>query len=432
MTILFDLIYLILVCLGWPLLVYRRLKRGPGSIALSDRLAALPSRPVASRCIWLHGVSLGEINATRTLVEHFRQRSPDAVVVVSSTTQTGLARARQLYPDLLVFRFPLDFSFVIRRALTRLRPSVIVLMELELWPNLVEMASAHDIPMVVVNGRVTEERSMRRFRLPIIRRLSQRMFRQLRWVGAQDQTYASRFVELGVRPDRVQVMGSLKYDTADLTDTVPSQDDMAREMGIDTQRPLWVCGSTGPDEEDIILNAYGHLREHFRDLQLALVPRKPERFDSVADLIVRRGYACLRRSTGAPAIPAGVEEPIPVFLGDTMGELRKLYALATIVFVGRSLVPMGGSDVMEVAGLAKPILVGPYTENFEEAVNLLLAEGACRRVNSAEGLVAAVSDLMHHADRRRKMGQAGRAAIASRQGATARTVEQILEMIASE
>jgi len=428
MTLLLDLLYGLLVCLGWPFLLYRRLKRGPGSLSLRERLGNVPSHPVSAHCIWLHGVSLGEINAAKTIVAQLRRDAPETVVVISSTTQTGLERARTLYPKHVVFRFPLDFSFVIRRVLRRIRPSVIVLMELELWPNLIRLASAYDIPVLIANGRVTEEKSVRRFNWPVVRALSRRMFRKIRWVGAQDETYAERFVRLGVPAERVEVSGSVKYDAADIADRIDGQEQLAEEMAIDVSRPLWVCGSTGPGEEALVLDAYEYVLHDVPDLQLALIPRKPERFDEVADLVVARGYACLRRSGRPPLVPPDVPEPRPVFLGDTMGELRKFYALATVVFVGRSLVPFGGSDVMEVAGLAKPVIVGPHTENFAEAVELLLASGGGQRVASSDELAAAVTTLLQDPARREQMGRAARETILARRGATARTVARILEL----
>ena len=430
MNYLLDLIYAVAVCLGWPILVYRRWKRGPSQVPLREYFGQVPSRAVSARCVWIHGVSLGEINATRTIEDELRRRAPDTQVVFSSTTRTGLDRAKALYPKHLVFRFPLDFSFAIRSVLSRIRPSVIVLMELETWPNLVDIATARGIPVIIANGRITAERSVRRFNWPIVRRLARRMFGRIRWVGAQDGTYSSRFIELGVSPERVQVTGSIKYDAAETSDRIDGQDELAEAMGIDAEQPLWVCGSTGPGEEEMVLDAYARLLRDHPDLQLALIPRKPERFNEVAALIVQRGYACLRRSTGAPLTPDGVAEPRPVFLGDTMGELRKFYALATVTFVGRSLVPMGGSDVMEVAGLAKPVIVGPYTDNFTEAVNLLLAEGALRRISEPGALATVVSDLLRHAERRTQMGRAGRKAIQSRAGATRKTVDRILEFLA--
>jgi 3-deoxy-D-manno-octulosonic-acid transferase len=429
MTYLLDLIYALAVCVGWPYLLYRRWRRGPAGVPWREYFGRVPSRPVSARCVWIHAVSLGEINATRTIAQEIRRRSPDSVIVFSSTTVTGLERARRLYPDNVVFRFPLDFSFAVRALLDRIRPSVIVLLELEVWPNLVEVAHAADIPVVIANGRVTSERSMRRFNWPIVRWFARRMFRQIRWVGAQDATYASRFIELGVPAGRVQVTGSVKYDAADTSDHIDGQEELAEAMGIDVQRPLWVCGSTGPGEEAHILTAYARLLEDQPDLQLAIIPRKPERFDEVARLIVEHGYACLRRSTGAPLTPTAAAESRPVFLGDTMGELRKFYALATVVFVGRSLVPLGGSDVMEVAGLAKPIVVGPHTDNFTEAVNLLLAERGVRQISEPEALATVVSDLLRHPERRVQMGRAGRAAIQSRMGATNETVTRILEFM---
>ncbi len=431
MSVLFDLIYAVALLVGWPLLLWRRVRRGPGSISLRERLGDVPSRPVAGACVWIHGVSLGEINATRTIVEQLRQRSPETAIAVSSTTETGLTRARQLYQRLTVFRFPLDFSFVLRRVIDRIRPSVIVLMELELWPNLLEVARREGIPVIIANGRLTEERTMRWLRRWPLSWLARRMLRQVAWIGAQDETYARRFIELGADPRRVEVCGSLKYDAALIADRVEGQDALAEQMTIDRARPLWVCGSTGPGEEALLLDAYERLLPAHPALQLAIVPRKPERFDEVAQLIARRGFACLRRSGKPPVVPPDVSEPRPVFLGDTMGELRKFYALATVVFVGRSLVPMGGSDVMEAAALGKPLLFGPHTTNFAEPVALLLEHKAAVQVADVEALVGQIDDLLRHPKKRQVIGRRGQSVIAGRRGATQRTVERILELCAA-
>ncbi len=429
MNILLDLLYAVAVCLGWPLLLIRRLRRGPGSVRLGERLGGVPSRPVSAHCVWIHGVSLGEINATRTIIEELRRRAPQVTVVVSSTTQTGLDRARQLYPKLLVFRFPLDFSFIIARLLNRIRPSVIVLMELEVWPNLIEVAAARRLPVLIANGRVTNERSVRRFNWPVVRVFARRMFRRIAWVGAQDAEYAGRFRQLGVPAERVQVVGSVKYDAAEIGDWIEGQEALAAEMGIDRSRPLWACGSTGPGEEELLLDAYAALIVEHPQLQLAIIPRKPERFDEVAQLIVSRGFACLRRSTGRPVLPDGAVEPRPVFLGDTMGELRKFYGLATVVFVGRTLVPLGGSDVMEAAGLARPVVIGPHVENFAEPVALLRDAGGCRQVATADELTTVVAELLRDRGVRERIGRAGRETIIRQRGATGKTVDQILSRL---
>lgn len=422
----YDLIYCLAALVGWPWLIWRRIRRGPGSLALAERFGHVPARPVSAHCIWIHAVSLGEINATRTLVSTIHRRSPATTVVVSCTTRTGLARARQLYPRLVVFRFPLDFSWMIRRVLRSVRPSVIVLMELEVWPNLIEVAARGGIPIVIANGRITSERSMRNFQRPIVRSVARRMFSQLRWIGAQDETYAQRFRALGAPAEHVEVIGSLKYDSAEVADFIDGQDQLAAELTLDLARPIWVCGSTGPGEEALLLDVYARLAPRCPGLQLVLVPRKPERFDEVADLILARGFACLRRSGKPPRVPPNTAEPVAVFLGDTMGELRKFYSLASVVFVGRTLVPMGGSDLMEVAALAKPILVGGHTENFAEATALLAAAKALTIVADGAELESELDGLLRDGARRRTMGRAGRAAIVSRQGATERTVDQLI------
>ncbi len=429
MTLLYDICWVLALLVAWPYLLYRRATRPGPRRPLGEYFGRVPARSVAADCVWIHAVSLGEINATRTLVAELRRRAPETAIVISSTTATGLEQARKLYPTLLTFRYPLDFSPAIRTLLARIRPSIIVLMELEVWPNLIEVAARRRIPVIIANGRVTLERSMRRFKWPVVRWVARRMFSRLTWVGAQDDAYASRFVELGVPADRVSVTGSVKYDTAEIADHIAGQDELAAAMGLDRSRPLLVCGSTGPGEEEILLDAYRRLLERHPALQLAIIPRKPERFDEVAQLIAASGFACLRRSTGSPVVPAGVIEPRPVALGDTMGELRKFYALATVVFVGRTLVPMGGSDVMEVAALAKPIIVGPHTENFAEAVSLLREASGCVVVQSGDELVGAVGELLSDAARARGRGQAGRAAIVSRRGSTQRTVDRIFDLI---
>lgn len=434
-----DILYVAALVLGWPLLVYRRLKRGPGSLALGERFGGVPRRVGAKPCIWIHAVSLGEINASRTVVNEVKRRLPAAEIVVSSTTQTGLVRARQIYGDCTVFRFPLDFSFVIRRVLARLRPSAIVLMELEVWPNLIEISSRRRIPLLIANGRVTEERSMRRFNRPVIRTLARRMFRQIEWIGAQDEVYAERFRRLGVPGERVEVVGSVKYDAADVSDRIPGQEELAVELGIVRDRQLWVCGSTGDGEEELLLSAYAKVLRAIPEMQLALIPRKPERFDAVAELIAGRGFTCRRRSGKPDVFPtassndvsASVEraEAPTVFLGDTMGELRKFYALASVIFVGRSLVPMGGSDLMEAAGLAKPILFGPHTDNFAEVADLLGESGGGRRVATVDALAAAVVEILCNRELCEQMATAARRTIISRRGATQRTVERVLRSL---
>ncbi|HEY3242314.1 MAG TPA: 3-deoxy-D-manno-octulosonic acid transferase [Phycisphaerae bacterium] len=451
----FDLAYVIAGLVYLPVLLYQMLRQGKNRRGWRQRFGGVPVFAAGQPRIWLHAVSLGEVNATPLLVKRLTEQLPDHEVVVSTTTDTGFARARQLYGHERVFRFPLDFSLVVSRALRRVAPTMIVLTELEVWPNLVRMARQRGIPVAVFNGRLTE-RSRRRF--GPLRPLVRGAFRDLAWVGAQDASIARRFVELGVEPQRVSVTGSVKWDTAQVSERVEGAEELAQALGVDASRPLWVCGSTGPAEEAVVLDAYARLNGC--DMQLAIVPRKPERFDEVAELIRQRGFECVRRSarvqgSGRRSATAEfrVQEERPrkgtkgteggddrdslrtqdsglrtVVLGDTMGELRKFYSLATVVFVGRSLVPMGGSDPMEVAALGRPMIAGPHMENFAQPAEALSVAGALRRVRSAQELADDVRALCADVRAAREIGRAARQVVIQEQGATEQTVTALVRI----
>ena len=329
-----------------------------------------------------------------------------------------------------MFYFPLDFSWMARRALKRVRPAVVVLMELEVWYHHVHEAARMDIPVAVANGRITE-RSYRRYRLagPYVRS----MFSKLAWVGAQDQTIAERFIELGARPDRVAVTGTMKYDTARIADRVEGQEELARTLGIRPDRPLWVAGQTGPGEEEVVMAAFKRLREKLPNLQLAIIPRKPERFGEAGAVIEKHGFRCVRRGRHPDGIAADPDDA-NVILGDTMGELLKFYALASATFVGRTIAPLGGSDVLEVAGLAKPIVIGPSYYNFQQPVEALLAGKAIailpdRPGHLAEELAARIGDLLTDPVKAGRGGRAARRIVIDNQGATARTVDGIAQVL---
>lgn len=383
--------------------------------------------------MWVHAVSLGEINAARLFVEKLESADPTLEVVISTTTDTGFARGCQLFGAPRVFRYPLDFSWAIKNAIRTIEPAAIVLVELEVWYNLTTIAAGKGIPVCVINGRLTE-RSCNR--LAMLGPLARRMFKSLTWVGAQDDPIANRFKRLGVADDRIEITGSVKWDTAEIADHIEGQTELAAEMGIDEGSPLWVCGSTGPGEESMILDAYEDLRKKAPDMQLALIPRKPERFDEVAALVQRRGFECVRRSdrTGDTdsSVPhperAGHPHPV-VFLGDTMGELRKFYSLADIVFVGRSLVPMGGSDPMEVAALAKQIITGPHMSNFKDAVDRLSQSGAIIQVGSASELGDSVSAAIKDPELAKEKGLRAQQVVKDNQGATQKTLDAVMRIL---
>jgi 3-deoxy-D-manno-octulosonic-acid transferase len=352
--------------------------------------------------------------------------------MVSSTTDTGIDAARKRYaPDHRVFRFPKDFSLAVDRAIRRVRPSLVVLIEGDVWPNFLSACNRREVPVVVVNGRMSPDKGYPRYRK--LGTLSARLiFNRLAAIGVQDEHYGELFEALGTAPRRVHVTGMIKYDTVDLAgpgdepDPLPGQGDLAAAIGLAVGQRLLVAGGTGPGEEELLLKAYRRLRERFADLRLALVPRKPERFDGVARGIESAGLPVVRRSRCCPGSPAPPTRDA-VILGDTMGELRTFYALSEVVFVGRSLVPMGGSDMIEAAALGKPVAFGPHTFNFPQADDL--ATNGCVRVADVDELVRCFGDWLADPSAACAAGRAARAFVRSQQGATRRNVEMICRVL---
>jgi 3-deoxy-D-manno-octulosonic-acid transferase len=397
--------------------------------ALSQRMGRVPSRDLSKPAVMIHAVSVGEINATRALVDQLREKRPGLDFIVSVTTPTGFARAKTLYgdtPDVTLVRYPLDFTPAVDRLLLTLRPSLVALLELEVWPNFIRRCSQRKIPVLLINGRVTPS-SFRGYRLaqPLIGS----MFALLRHAAVQDQIYADRFAKLGVPQDRISITGTMKFDTAIVADHLPGQDELAKAMGLDSGQPTWVCGSTGPGEEAIVLPVYRELLKRFPNLRLVIVPRHPPRFDEVAELIISNQFAVVRRSKNDAANPKAV------VLGDTMGELPKFYSLASVVFVGRSLVDLGhrqhGSDMMEPAALAKPTIVGPFTANFAEVMNCFVAAGAMKVVQNARELANEVENLLANPAQAKELGRRARDVVKSQQGATQRHARLILDTLDS-
>jgi 3-deoxy-D-manno-octulosonic-acid transferase len=430
----YDIAYGIGVGLASPFWLAHPAARRKVLRAFSQRMGQVPGRDLSKPGIMVHAVSLGEINATRSLIDLLRSRRPGVNFIVSVTTETGFARGQELYgsaADVTLVRYPLDFTSAVDRLLITLRPSVVALLELEVWPNFIRRCAQRNVPVILINGRITPG-SFRRYRL--VRRLVGSMFARLHHVAAQDPIYAQRFAELGVPQNRISVTGTMKFDNAPIADRLPSQEELAAAVGLSPgKHPIWVCGSTGPGEEELILPIYRGLLSRFADLRLVIVPRKPERFDEVAQLISSSGFSVVRRSRPGE-IPTASDLP-PVILGDTIGELRKFYALAGVVFVGRTLVDLGyrqhGSDMIEPAALAKPVVVGPFTANFAEAMNCFRQADAMMVVQTHRELVQAVENLLSDPARAAAMGRRARDVVKAQQGATQRHADLILDTLDS-
>jgi 3-deoxy-D-manno-octulosonic-acid transferase len=422
-----DLIYLLALIAISPKILYRVTTQNRYRHGWSERLGKVRRNFPDKKCLWIHAVSVGEVNATKTIVAELKKHLPRYEIVISATTDTGIEQARKLYSkEFRVFYFPFDFSFIVHRAFKHLKPDICLLMELEVWPNFTSRAHRLNIPVVVVNGRISD-RSFPRYKL--VKFFVKPTFKKVSLFLAQTKEYADRFIALGGHHDTAIVTGSVKYDTAQVTDKVEGADQLAGQLNIANQR-LWIAGGTGPKEEEIILDVFKKLKqkEKYNDLRLAIVPRKPERFDEVADLIKQSGFE-LSRYSRIKNSQEKLSAQDTVILGDTMGDLRKFYSLAAIVFVGRSLVPMGGSDMMESAAMGKCTIFGPHTFNFSQTVKSLLHSQGAIEVKNENELYEIIQKCLDEPQFTRQIGASGQKVIKENQGATQKTISAIINLL---
>jgi 3-deoxy-D-manno-octulosonic-acid transferase len=428
MASLVDFAYYGALMVASPWVVYKvSQKRGRRHLAgLKERLGACTRREGNRPCVWIHGVSVGEIRAAATLVEAIEREMPEFEIVLSTTTQTGQEVARRTYPDKRVFYFPIDFSWAVSRVFAAIRPSMVVLVELEIWPNFLQEAQRRRIPIALINGRITDK-SYRGYRL-----VRGWLFDPIGKIGTfcvQTERYADRFRRLGIPDRHIHVTGSVKYD--ELQGLPAEAATVRRDLGVGDTEIVLMAGSTHPGEELTLLRVYEALKADWPHLRLVLVPRHTERTNDVATLIKGRGAEVTLRTE---RLKTDKREPIPtehVILIDTVGELGRLYGAADLVFVGGSLIPHGGQNMLEPVMFGKPTLFGPYDDNFREPVDRLLAADGARRVEDEAALVLALQELLRDPELARSMGERGRRALTSAQGATVQTVS-ILKAFAKE
>lgn len=399
-----------------PAFLARRRRAGYGR-DLAQRLGRLgDGLPPEPRC-WIHAVSVGESAAAVPLVEGIRRRWPELGIVVSTITPTGARIVAERLAGTAAHRyFPIDLPGPVRRALDAARPRFFIAIETELWPNFLRSLARRRIPAMIANGRISD-RSFRRYRW--VRWLMRRVLADVSVFAMQTEEDARRIIALGAPPSRVVVTGNLKSDLV----PEPIGDDTSawRErlrLGADAR--LWIAGSTHRGEEVVVLDAFLRARTRCPDLALLLAPRHPERAGEVEDLVRERGLAAARRSR-LPADGA----PGAVVILDTVGELAALYALAEVVFVGGSLVPVGGHNVLEPAMRGKPVLVGPHMSNFREGAELLQRSGGGLVVKDGPELERELTRLLEDRDLARRMGEAARQAFAGRQGAVSATLDLV-------
>lgn len=411
----------LLLSLPYWLLEY--LRHGKYGAGLAERLGRVPERLErgGSRAvIWVHAVSVGEVLAVGGMVAELRQRFPGHRVVVSSTTDTGQRLARQRFGEADVFYFPLDFRFAIQPYLKRLQPSLVVLAETEFWPNFLRLARQSGARIAVVNARISDRSLPRYWRF---RWLLARMLRNVDLFLAQTERDAERLKRIGAPADRVRVSGNLKYDIAS-----PAAAAIVESLRGCLQQsqagPVLVCGSTVEDEETLLIGAFDKVRSEDPRAVMILAPRRPERFAEVAKLLRESEVRFWQRSEWHGEDISG-----GVLLLDSIGELAALYGLADVAFVGGSLVPRGGHNILEPAQYGVAIVVGKHTENFRDVIGLFASRNALREVEPAE-LTDVFLELAANESGRKALGQRAAKTLQSQTGATQRTIDALSELLA--
>jgi 3-deoxy-D-manno-octulosonic-acid transferase len=403
-------LYNILVYLAAPFAVLVQLWRSLRDPSYRDRLGERfgLGQAIPGDIIWIHAVSVGEVQAAQPLIAQLQARHPRYGILITTVTPTGAARARFLFGDRVHLRYvPLDLPGSVKRFFDRVQPKLAMILETELWPNLYDECGKRGIPLVLASARISP-RSVGKYRrlVPLFRKtLSHGIV-----IAAQSEPDAERFHSIGATPERTHVTGNIKFDFQP-PEGIETKGRRWREKHA-PGRPIWVAGSTHEGEEPVILDAHRRVLEQFPDALLVLVPRHPQRFESVRDLLAKRHERAADRSSKAAISPA-----TSVLLGDTMGELMTFYAAADVAFVAGSLVPIGGHNLLEPASVGRPVLTGPHNFNGEEIAQLLMDAGAAFIVTDTEQIAHAVKGLLANGDLRAVMGAAGRSVLDANRGA---------------
>jgi 3-deoxy-D-manno-octulosonic-acid transferase len=409
-----------------PYFLYQALRHSKYIGSLGQRLGYLPVslNLDGDDSIWVHAVSVGEVLAARSLISELRRRYPRLRLFLSTTTLAGQQLARRSVTDVDgVFYFPIDWTFTVRRTLRLVKPRLFVMIETEIWPNLLRECRRRGVRTVLVNGRISY-RSFPRYRL--IRPFFRRVLADVDRFCVQGEEAARRLVQLGADPARITVTGSLKFDSLEVIPTPGrGRERVLRFFRMSQNRLVLVAGSTLRGEEEAIIHAFNRLRTSGSNPLLVLAARHPERFAEVERLCRQEGLSTIRRTE----LPIDAEPRADVVVLDTIGELAEVYQIATVVFVGGSLVRAGGHNILEPAVFGKPIVFGPHMENFAEIAETFLANDAASQVRSARELDAAILSLMGDPVRRARLGAAARALVEANRGAKDKTLDVIAGVV---
>jgi 3-deoxy-D-manno-octulosonic-acid transferase len=426
---LLNVIYLLLILVSLPWLLWQAVRKGKYRQGYAAKfLGRVPTRKSTRTCLWLHAVSVGEVNLLAPLLKKIEQERPEWECVISTTTATGMELAKKKYAKHTVFYCPLDFSWAVKTAMRRIRPDVLVLAELELWPNLIRAAKQQGAKVAVINGRLGQ-RSFRGYRR--IRPLVASLLRQIDLLAVQDETYAERFRTLGARPETVHVTGSMKYDGAQTDRDNPATRRLAALAGFTGDDIVLLAGSTQEPEEQMALETFRALSPQWPRLRLVLVPRHPDRFEAVAKLLESSGVPWQRRTALSGETASGSQPLSPllsplsprILLVDVVGELGAWWGTAQIAFVGGSMGSRGGQNMIEPAAYGAAVSFGRNTWNFRDIVAAMLAHDAAVVVAGGEQFAQFVCRCLEEPQYATGLGQRARAFVLGQLGATERTLE---------
>ncbi len=378
--------------------------------------------PLDQGGIWVHAVSVGEVLAVAQLVGRLLDRYPEMPLLITTTTPTGADRVRALFGNDVIHRYaPIDLPWVVRRFLNAFQPRLLILVETEIWPNLIYHAKSEGVPTLLANARLSVKSARGYHR---VAELTREALRNLTLIAPHAEADAERFQTLGARPDRIEVTGSIKFDVHLPGSLLERVDVLRREWG--GQRPVWIAASTHEGEDELILKAHATVREVLPEALLVLVPRHPERFERAGQLVEEAGFSLVRRTQHQPC-----EEDTSVFLGDTMGELTLFLGASDVAFIGGSLVPHGGHNILEATAQGVAVLFGPHMFNFAEISELFLQHQAAVQIDSVEALAGQVIKWLSDASERSRVGEAGRELVEKNRGALDRLTRLIDRLLVS-
>ena len=413
-------IYTLLLYLSLPIAILKLIakeRKSPFRKAkLKNQLGFVTK--TSGKVIWVHCVSVGEFNAARPLIDQILDIYPEHKLAITTTTITGAEAVRNHYQDRVIhYFFPFDLPFIVGPFVNKINPVACILLETEIWPNLINNLNKKAIPVMLINARLSE-RSLNKYQ-KFSSKLVQKTINQLTLIGSQNDPSSERFLSLGALPDKVVTVGNLKFDSNE-KDNPNTTQSLQQMIG---QRRVVVFASTREGEEKKIIQSYVNLKDKF-DALLIIVPRHPQRFDEVFNLIVDSGLKVKRRSDGL-----GCDESIQVLLGDSMGELLSYYSVCDIAFIGGSLIDTGGQNMLEAAAASKPILFGPSVFNFEKIAQLFLEKDAAIQVGDADDLMKTISDLLLDDTKRQKLGENAKNSFEKNRGAVDRLLKLIIPNI---